>query len=272
MLLKTRNIVLLSLALSFFYSCKPGVPSGILSQGDMEEVLYDYHIAKGLANQKSSDSISYYTRYYQQKVFEKHDIDEACFDSSMIWYSRHTERLSDIYKHLAEQMGSSSGVVAGSNLLEPGESSANGDTLNMWPLTNTLMLHSKAANYSVFREKADTLIKPGDNILWKFNADWYYSEGNKQGIAVLLARFKNDSTIHSVRQLYETSNSMELKLYIGNDSVKEVEGFIYQMAPWTKRPRMVSVSDIQLLRIKGHRQTPPAITPSSLPLMQQTGM
>lgn len=268
MLLRTRNIILLSLALSSLVSCKPGVPSGVLSEGDMEDVLYDYHIAKGLASQKPSDSLSYYTRYYHKKVFEKYDIDEAYFDSSMVWYSRHTERLSKIYKNLSERMGNTSSIVTGSKILASGESTPGGDTLNIWPLPHTIMVHSKGKNFSVFKERTDTVVRPGDHLLWKFKTDWYYNEGLKQAMAVLVARFKNDSTATSVRQLYESSSSTELSLYIGNDSVKEVEGFIYQMAPWTKHPRIISVSEIQLLRIK--RKPIQPIDEQPMPLMQST--
>ena len=267
----TRNIILLSSILVLWLSCKPGVPNHILSEREMQDILYDYHIAKGLANQKSSDSISYYTHFYQKKVFDKYGIDEAEFDSSMIWYSRHTKRLSNIYKKLAERMGSSSEVVPGSNFLASGESSADGDTLNMWPLTNSVMIHSKGMNYSVFREKTDTLIHPGDRLLWKFSMDWYYNEGSKQGVAMLVAKFKNDSVISTIRPIYESASGTELSLHIGNDTVKEVEGFIYQITPWTKRPRILNVSDIQLLRIKSKSQKLNTETRSNGILMQNMG-
>lgn len=268
MLLRTRIIILLSLVLFSLFSCKPGVPNGILSEGEMEDILYDYHIAKGLASQKTSDSLSYYTRYYHKKVFEKYNIDEAHFDSSMVWYSRHTERLSNIYKNLSERMGNTSSIITGNKILASGEATPGGDTLNIWPLPHTIMIHSKGKNFAIFKEKTDTVIQPGDNLLWKFKTDWYYNEGIKQAMAVLVARFKNDSTATSVRQLYESSSSMELSLYIGNDTVKEVEGFIYQMAPWTKHPRIISVSEIQLLRIK--RKPIKAIDEESMPLMRST--
>ena len=35
----------------FIYSCKPGVPDGVLSESKMEKVLYDYHLAQGMAMQ-----------------------------------------------------------------------------------------------------------------------------------------------------------------------------------------------------------------------------
>ena len=274
MLKQTRFFIVFSISLFSLLACKPGVPNGILSESKMEEILYDYHLAKGMANQKSGDSVSYYTRYFHQKVFEKYDIDEAYFDSSMIWYSRHTERLSNIYKRLAERMGYSSGVTFKSNFLASGESTANGDTLNMWPLGNSLMVHSKAANYTTFRAKADSLINPGDLIVWKFASGWYYSEGYKQGVAILAARLYNDSTIYTTRQLFESSTTTELSLHLGNDSIKEVEGFIYQITPtWTARPRFITLSDIQLLRIKRNKQnipTVPSSVPTDRPLMQKT--
>ncbi|MBR2863512.1 MAG: DUF4296 domain-containing protein, partial [Bacteroidaceae bacterium] len=75
------------LLFSFFvagllFSCKPGRPDGILSERKMENVLYDYHIAKALA-QRSGDSIEQKLSLYTQAVFQKHKVTEAVFDSSL---------------------------------------------------------------------------------------------------------------------------------------------------------------------------------------------
>lgn len=256
--LPMRNYILLLSVLFTAYSCKPGIPRDIMSESEMEDILYDYHLAKGLAQQKPSDSLSYYMRYYQQKVFEKYNINEAEFDSNMVWYSRHTERLSNIYTHLAERVGNNQHSVSGPKFLSSGESSANGDTLNFWPASTIAMLHSQSSNYSLFKVKNDTIVHPGDYITWRFKTDWYYNDGVKQAIAMLTTRFKNDSVAFTTRYLYGTSGLTEVTMYTGNDTIKEIEGFIYQQSAWTKQPRIVSVSDIQLLRIKQKTTVTPA--------------
>ena len=36
-------------ALATLIACKPGVPKEIIQPGDMEDILYDYHVAQALA-------------------------------------------------------------------------------------------------------------------------------------------------------------------------------------------------------------------------------
>lgn len=64
-------------------ACQSDRPAGILSEGEMEDVLYDYHITQGLASQRPSDSIPFLSHLYRQAVFEKYGIAQADFDRSM---------------------------------------------------------------------------------------------------------------------------------------------------------------------------------------------
>lgn len=45
-----------------------------------------------------SYSDNYQKEAYKNYVFEKYHITEADFDSSMVWYTRHTEELAGLYK------------------------------------------------------------------------------------------------------------------------------------------------------------------------------
>ena len=70
-------------------ACKPSLPDGILSESKMESVLYDYHLAMGLAeSEEGSVPENRYIRVRQ--VFEKHNISEAEFDSSMVYWCEHS--------------------------------------------------------------------------------------------------------------------------------------------------------------------------------------
>ena len=92
---------LIILLLSLF-ACEEK-PDGLLSKGEMEDVLYDYHIAQYMAA-----SMPYEERYksylYVEAVFEKHGITEAQFDSSLVYYNRHTAQIRDIYQHVQRKL------------------------------------------------------------------------------------------------------------------------------------------------------------------------
>lgn len=89
-------------ALMLIVGCKPGVPSEIIQPDDMEDILYDYQLADAMA-QQSSD-YAYNQVLYREAVFKKYGITSAEFDSSMVYYTRHTESLHKIYENIAERL------------------------------------------------------------------------------------------------------------------------------------------------------------------------
>lgn len=83
-------------------ACKPGVPSGLIQPEELEDLLYDYHVAQAMA-ETGGDSMNFKRYSYVQAVFEKHGVSEAEFDSTMVWYASHATYLNDIYKKLQER-------------------------------------------------------------------------------------------------------------------------------------------------------------------------
>ncbi len=73
--------------LLFLAGCKPSVPSKYLSKGKMEDILYDYHIAQAMGEQSSNPATAC---TYRAAVFKKYHITQAQFDSSLVYYTRHT--------------------------------------------------------------------------------------------------------------------------------------------------------------------------------------
>ena len=116
-----------------FASCKPSLPKDVLSKGKMTDILFDYHIALAMAQSEDGGSEKN-SLAYREAVLKKHDVTSADFDSSMVYYMRHTELLHDVYKDLAERLdkevvalgGNSAGNSDFDNL------TAVGDTANIW--------------------------------------------------------------------------------------------------------------------------------------------
>lgn len=96
---KMRRIIFLFVCLITFVSCD-NRPKDVLSKSAMEQVLYDYHLAQGMITNLPSDKRRELADSYIEAVYEKNGITEAQFDSSMVWYSRHTKDMKDIYDNL----------------------------------------------------------------------------------------------------------------------------------------------------------------------------
>ena len=105
---------MLLVAAVFLASCETRTPEGIVSPDEMEDLLYDYHLAQSMARQ-APDSTAYRYRLYTEAVYRKYGIDAAQFDSSMAWYTRHSDRLYKIYesvnRRLVEDVGGPSGYA-----------------------------------------------------------------------------------------------------------------------------------------------------------------
>ena len=88
------SVVLLVFSLT---ACKVKRPETVLPDAKMENVLYDYHIAKAMGEEVPYNE-SYKRVLYIESVFKKYGITQADFDSSMFWFARNPEVLTKIYE------------------------------------------------------------------------------------------------------------------------------------------------------------------------------
>lgn len=246
LLVSSLSMVLL---LQAFVSCKPGVPKDVMSQSKMEDVLYDYHIAQALASQTPVDSVDFYMRLYKASVFEKHHITQTDFDHSMEWYERHTSVFKKIYDKLTERLGGKLDDDSPTYFNRSDALMAEGDTLQLWKGPSQVMLNSSARNYFAFEQKVDTALHAEDVLQWRFNVDWLYREGDRTAILLMTVHYEGDS-IATTQQFVYSSGGEVVTCRIANRKVKKVEFLIYQSAPWSDRARIISLTQMQLYRIR----------------------
>lgn len=230
-------------------SCKPGTPKGILSASEMEDVLYDMHMAQYMAQQHAYDSLAFYDKLYQQAVFKKYSINQTVFDQSMEWYSSHTKELSEVYMKIGERLGepSTSNMASGGDASQTSYS-VSGDTVNIWHGPSFALLSSQGNNRFIFKEEADTTLQSGDLLKWMFAVNWHYHEGERRALALLVIHYEGDST--AVTQQFVNSAGFQIiSTHLAGKKVESIEGFVYQDTPWSDRPRILTLSHIELLRV-----------------------
>ncbi len=217
-----------ALLLVFFITgCKPGVPSEFISESDMEDILYDYHLATSMARQESGNYESNVVAY-RAAVLKKYGVTQADFDSSMVYYMRHTERLYAIYKNIAERMedrarelGSSEGSLASLSRI-----SASGDTADIWKGDKTIaLIPQQPYHLYSFAYAADSSFHKGDSFILTMQSDFIYQDGIRDGIASLALVFNNDSVASRIIHMSSsTSHNMTLE---DRDTlgIKEIKGY-----------------------------------------------
>lgn len=212
-------------------SCKPSLPSGVLSKGKMTDILYDYHLALAMAHMDDNGDKGQ-SLAYREAVLRKHDVTSAEFDSSMVYYMRHTELLEDVYKDLTERYNNEITAMGGS-AKEGGEFanlSATGDTANVWNLaTSMVFMPVKPFNSTSFDIKVDSTFHKGDRLMLDFDAQFIYQDGMRNGVAMLAVQFGNDSIAQRTIMIQSTQHySVELS---DADSlgIKSVKGYFMLM-------------------------------------------
>lgn len=209
-----------------FANCGKHIPGDIIQPDQMEDILYDYHIASSMSNNLNSGEY-YKKKAYQNYVFQKHDITEAEFDSSMVWYTRHTSELATIYSNLNDRFKKEKQHIDMflSAREEDGYASIPGDTVDIWPYRRFYWLSSNPLNNQfVFEIEPDSNYHIQDAFLWKANYS-FMTEGKVN--MVLNVLYSNDSVIGKSK-LIERSGMDSISLY--TDSVyqiKKINGFIY---------------------------------------------
>lgn len=229
---KIHNIILL-MGLFIVAGCGNQIPDDVIQPVQMENILYDYHLSLGM-----STNLNYTDNYmktsYMNYIYQKHNITEAEFDSSMVWYTRHTGELAAIYKNLSERFEKEQQHV--SMFLETRRAnefvSLPGDTVNIWPYRTLYWLTSAPLNnLFTFELKADSNFYPKDAFLWKANYT-FLAEG--RAIMSLNVLFDNDSVIGQSKPIV-TSGMDSIYLYTDSAyNIKMVQGFIYLDADSSK--------------------------------------
>ena len=261
----TKWVLMALVVAVLMVSCKPSVPSEYIQKGKMENILFDYHLAKVMFEQEGkNDSLTLLA--YQESIFEKYDVTRADFDSSMVYYSRHMQLLHEIYEHLGDRLSkelvAQGGVASGMG--QYGDEIAGADTASIWKGDRSIALTPfPISNSYSFEAKADTSFHKGDRIILDFDAQFIYQMGLREATAVLSVTFMNDSvrteTVH-------VSLSSHFHLQIedsGMLGIKNVRGYFLLSNGgngYSSTIRMCLCYNIKLLRmhVKREAETIPA--------------
>lgn len=147
-------------------SCKPSLPGDVLSKGKMADILYDYHVALSMAHTADGGDTGQ-SITYREAVLRKHDVTSAEFDSSMVYYMRHTELLEDVYKELDDRLNNEIVALGGNaDASQFDNLSATGDTANVWNQAPAMVLSAtKPFNAVSFDIPVDTAFHKGDRLM-----------------------------------------------------------------------------------------------------------
>lgn len=223
--------------------CGKQIPDNIIQPDKMEQVLYDYHLATGMTVTLGNAEKAAYREY----VFKKHGINEAIFDSSMVWYTRNSKLLTEMYTNLSKRFQAEEERIA----LMIGDRDAKqlttleGDSVNIWQQPDILWLaNTPLSDVVKFEIQADSNFYPKDRLVWTTNYT-FLSEGKvTMGLNMM---FDNDSVIGKTLTLNKSGKQTLELIPDSAYQLKGIHGFIYLNKDSAQKPSIL-INDISLMR------------------------
>ena len=192
----------LLLSVALLAGCGKQIPKDVIRPDKMENILYDYHLTTAM-----SGNISYNENYKKEAlrkyVYEKHHITKAEFDSSMVWYTRHTEDLAKIYTNLGKRFREEKKDIKRLLAMRENKPSMSqpGDTVDVW-YNKTLywLTDAPLSNKITFEIPTDSNFKVKDAFLW--SADYIFLSNRQQQVTMgFNILFDNDSVSGKVTEV-----------------------------------------------------------------------
>ena len=245
------------IALAILTSCGKQIPSHVLKPEQMEDVLYDYHLAMGMFGNKHIIE-NPQRNAFMNYIYDKHKITSAEFDSSMVWYTREALELCAIYERLEKRFKrehNHAETLLSNRKEENTMTTSYGDTVDTWRKRDIYWMSNGPLNNKLaFEFKTDTNFHAKDAFRWNMDIHFLTPGELTLGLNVI---YDNDSVIGKTRKVDESGNQ---EIYLHTDSayqIKELNGFIYVKNDSIKDPRIL-IKNISLMRY--HKQEEDTLT------------
>ena len=247
------SVMVCLLAMLLMASCKPSVPGKYISPGDLEDILYDYHLADAEANTYENRDDTLRMRVYRAAILKKHGYTEEEFEESMVYYMRHSDRLHDVYEKLANRL-SDEALALGASMSDINQYmglNSTGDTANVWPGDQSfILMQNPAYSTYTFFINADSTYHKGDKFKLEFSAKYLFQDGSRDGIAMMAVKLGNDSVIS---RLIHVGSSSRYNIQLDDadkKGIKEVRGF-FLLNRSLNSSNSESLTTLKLLAVNG---------------------
>jgi hypothetical protein len=244
-------------------ACKVERPRYVLSDGVMEKVLYDYHIAKAMG-----ENLDYNEQYkrtlYLNAVFKKHNITQAQFDTTMAWYARHPEVVNEVYDIVRERLMASRENYNHLVSLRDGKPTRSkaGDSIDVWIWDRIHMLSGMPLdNKLMFTLPSDDNYQANDTIKWTVGFNFLSEQlvdTTKRPIMAMQVAYAKDTIISALCRI-DSSQVAQLVLQADTlGDIKELRGFIYY--PTNQPKQTLLIDSVSLMRYHQTNDSIPATT------------
>lgn len=234
-------------------ACTPTVPSQYIQPDELEDILYDYHVAQAMSKTIGSDNYEYNKHLYIEAVLKKYGVSEADFDSSLVYYYTRADRLRSIYAHVSERLNEEAKFLGASvgDISRYSQYSATGDTANIWSdASDALLIPRPTQNRFDFTVNVDTTFHLGDSFMFQFVSEFLYQNGSKDAVVCIVTKYEGDSILQIPNHV-SVPGLTQIRVPANRErKLKEIRGFIYlnDGGDISDTRKMMYISQLQLIR------------------------
>jgi hypothetical protein len=222
------------------------VPDNILQEKKMRDVMIDVYMAESLIEADRaiySDTVRKAALF--QSVFRKHNITEAVYDSSIVWYSKNMDiymlvldmALADINTRIRD-MGDVQASAA---------PDTNQDSINIWPRRDFLVLHPTALfNGITFDIKPDRVYSSGSSFVLGMRV-WGLRDDMRYFPEIRMAIDQHDTVLYVNKRITEDGYHEAVLKGLPTKQVRRVYGYV-RMDNTAKDYYKVYVDSLNLMK------------------------
>lgn len=220
--LRRYGVVLLAVAL--LASCSK-VPDGVLSEKKMKAVLIDMQLAEAMIStdyKKYSNDAEKDALY--QSVFRKHDIDQAVYDSSLVWYGRNLDVYMQVYDLVLAELNERQKALG--DVQASAAPVSKQDSVDIWPRLTYFTFEPKALFNGVTVDiKPETSYPSGSTFVLGMRV-WGLNGAMKNRPEVRLSANQGDTVIFASNKISKDGYHETILRTLPTKKVKSVFGSI----------------------------------------------
>lgn len=236
-----------------FTACEQ-IPSHIIAPEQMETLLIDIHKAEAISDNLTQYASDREKERLRQSVFDRHHVTQAQFDTSLVWYSEHMTKYSQIYNNVTARLKEEDDAVK--TLLVERKSSPltrPGDSIDVWNKDPYYLFEPRLYRHVLlFNILADDNFRENDIFQLSINFDQLPQGIPDKARITLVIRHRNDSIYSVTREILHNGTTM-IEAQAQNDKVTRVMGSIE--VPLHPMWQETYANKISLLRIR-HKNRP----------------
>ncbi len=241
------------LFLAILIACEQ-IPSHIIHPDAMVDLLVDIHKSESISENINKYGTAEGKEQLRKSIFDKHHVSQEQFDTSLVWYSDHMKKYSQVYDEVTARLKAESDEVK-TLLVEKKTAplSRPGDSINVWNKETFFLfephIHRHILTFDIL---ADDNYREDDIFQLSINFNKVPQNTLDNARATLIIKHRNDS-ITAVTSEIDKSGKFMLEAQAQNLRVARILGYIE--VPSHPLWQATYMSDISLLRIR-HKQRP----------------